>query len=102
MIISYITSSRWMLFPHRLPLQQGLNGHVQLCIYKQYIITTWIDPLGGLRPWMAFYSEHFLETCDGIIVRPFYMSQRWSLPSASLYCLLEQVPTRFSARRITI
>ena len=63
---------------HLLPYRQDLNGHVRFKIYRQYISTTWIIPLDGLCPQMAFYSQHFLVIHDGIIDFPSYLIQCWS------------------------
>ena len=46
-------------------------------VYKQYVQATWVNPLGGLRPKMAFYAEHFLEIKDRLIVRPQYTFHHW-------------------------
>jgi hypothetical protein len=54
---------------HLFPNKQELNGIIEENIYRQYIQVTWIASLGGLRPKMAFYAEHFLELRDGLIVR---------------------------------
>ena len=55
---------------HLLPTRQELNKIIREDIYKQFVQITWVNPLGGLRPKMAFYVEHFLEIRDELIVRP--------------------------------
>lgn len=62
---------------HLLPNQQKLNKIIKEDIYRRYVQTTWTDPPNGLRPKMAFYTEHRLEIRDGLIIRPQYMFQHW-------------------------
>jgi len=47
---------------HVLSTRQGLNRITLDDIYREYI--TWIDPLGGLRPKITFYADHFMELRD--------------------------------------
>jgi hypothetical protein len=57
---------------HLLPSRQVLNRIIKEDIYRQFVQITRINPPGGLRQKMAFYTEHFLEIRDGLIVRPQY------------------------------
>ena len=61
---------------HLLPSRQELNEHVRLDIYRLYISTTCVNPLGGLRPRMSFYVENFLEYLMGslLVLAIFYGS----------------------------
>jgi hypothetical protein len=53
---------------HLLPNKQEKKGIIKENIYRQYIKVTWITPLGGLKPKMAFYAEHFMELRGSLIV----------------------------------
>jgi hypothetical protein len=57
---------------HLLQTRQVLNKIIKDDIYMQFIQITWVNPPRGLRPKMAFYTEHFLELRDGSILRPHY------------------------------
>jgi hypothetical protein len=52
--------------------KQELNKIIKEDIFRQYIQVTWVDPLRGLNPKMAFYAKHFMELRDGLIVQPPY------------------------------
>jgi hypothetical protein len=62
---------------HLLMTRQMLNKIIRDDIYRQFIQLTWVNPLGGLCPKMAFYTKHFLELSDGFIVRPHYTLRHW-------------------------
>ena len=55
---------------HLLPTRQELHKIIREDIYRQFVQVTWVNPVGGLHPKMAFYIEHFLELRGGLIVRP--------------------------------
>lgn len=48
--------------------KQEMNKIIIDDIYRQYVQVTWLDPLGGFRPEMAFYAEHSLVLRDDLIV----------------------------------